>query len=225
MRIVPVIQGSEQWEQLRKGVPTASNFDKIITPARGQLSTSWPGYAAELIANELGVLIPPMPSFWMERGIELEPYAVKAYEQVTGVETQVAGFVWPDDHERYGCSPDRLVGIDGLLEAKCPKPETLIEYHLNGTLPANYRPQVQGQLLITGRLWCDFFAYHPDLKPFLLRVERDEKYISALSEALDEFCVKLAEMRERLKGINEAVDVQLSDDYQPISYPAAEMSI
>lgn len=225
MRIVDVIQGSDAWDELRRGVPTASRFGDIITPAKAQLSTSWKAYAAELIATELGVAVPAPPSFWMEWGVEHEPYAVKAYETIRGITTAAVGFVWPDEHERYGCSPDRLVGDDGLLETKCPKPETLLEYHINGVFPPAYRPQVQGQLLITGREWCDFFAFHPQLAPFLIRVERDEKYIQSLSDALDEFSVNLDELRSKLQGVDKAVFVQLTDDYQPMAYQSSEMEI
>lgn len=225
MRIVNVIQGSEEWDELRRGVPTASNFSRIITPVKGQLSSSWRSYAAELIAQELGVVVPPPPSFWMEHGTQYEPYAVKAYELMTGNATEEIGFAWPDDHEHYGCSPDRLVGENGLLEVKCPKPETVIEYHLNGILPTDYRPQVQGQLLITGREWCDFVAYHPQLKPFLIRVERDEKYIIEMAVALNEFCENLEAMRDRLIGIDQFIDVQLTDDYQPITYESTEAAL
>jgi hypothetical protein len=217
VRIVDVLQGSDEWDELRRGVPTASSFRKIVTAVKGQLSASWQDYAVELMAAELKVSTPPPPSFWMEWGSEHEPYAVAAYELITGRKTEQVGFVWPDDHERYGCSPDRLVGDDGLLEVKCPKPETVLEYHLTG-FPKDYKPQVQGQLLVTGRKWCDFLAYHPELKPYLVRVERDEKYILALSEALDEFCAKLAELRAKLQGVEKYVDVQITDDYQPVNY-------
>jgi hypothetical protein len=225
VRIVDVIQGSEQWEKLRCGIPTASNFGKIVTPVKGQLAASSKAYAVELLANEMGVVVPPPPSFWMEWGIENEPYAVAAYEKITGRKTSAVGFVWPDDHARYGCSPDRLVEGNGLLEVKCPKPETLIEYHVNGGLPPEYKPQVQGQLLVTDREWCDFFAYHPKLKPFLFRVERDEAYITALENALEQFCDNLDELREKLQGLGEAVDVALTDDYQPVNYQTSEIRL
>lgn len=225
MRIVNVIQGSEAWEALRRGVPTASNFGKIITPARGQLSASSKSYAVELLANEIGVSVPALPSFWMEWGKEHEPYAVAAYEAITGVKTEAVGFVWPDDHQRYGCSPDRLVGENGLAEFKCPKPETLMEYHASGEFPLEHRPQVMGQLWITERDWCDFVAYHPKLKPFLIRVERDEKYIANLAVALDEFCDYLNELREKLRGVDQAVEVSITDDYQPITYQSSEVAL
>lgn len=225
MRIVNVIQGSEAWEKLRCGLPTASRFDSIVTPAKCKLSSSWKSYAAELIAQEMGLIVQPPPSFWMDHGMEMEPKAIAAYEKITGVQTQVIGFAFPDDHGRYGCSPDRLVGEDGLLEVKCPKPETLIQYHANGEFPAEYKPQVQGQLFITGRSWCDFMAYHPDMKPFLVRVESDLEYQAKLAIALEEFCDLLDELRSRLSDIDQAVEVQLNDDYQPIIYEPSEVEI
>ena len=103
---------------------------------------------------------------------------------MTGLPVTEVGFVLPDHTDAYGCSPDGLVGDDGVLEIKCPAPETLICYHANGTLPDQYRPQVQGQLLVTGRPWCDFFAFHPELTPFLLRVEADENYQAAIARCL-----------------------------------------
>lgn len=225
MRAMNVLQGSEDWERLRQGVPTASQFHRIITAARGQLSASWKGYAAELMAKSLGVFVEPLPSFWMEWGVENEPYAVAAYEQLNGAKTEVVGFVWPDDHERYGCSPDRLVGDNGLLEVKCPKPETLIEYHVGGVFPDDYRQQVQGQLMITGRDWCDFLAFHPQLAPFQVRVERDNAYIAKMIVALDEFCENLAELRSKLQGIDKAVDVAVTNDYQPKTYQSSEVAL
>lgn len=221
MRIVNVIQGSEEWDELRRGVPTASNFSRIITPVKGQLSASWKTYAIELIAQELRAVVPPPPTFWMEHGTENEPYAIAAYEQIEGVKTQQVGFVWPDDHTHYGCSPDRLVGEDGLLEVKCPKPETVIGYHVEGVLPDGYKPQVMGQLLITGREWCDFMAYHPELSPFILRVERDEDYMINMSMALADFCERLEALKDDLitvHQINRPVDVVLTDNYQPTVY-------
>jgi len=228
VRIVSVIQGSEEWDEIRRGVPTASNFGRIITPVKGQLSASWKTYAIELIAQELRTIVQPPPTFWMEHGTEHEPYAIAAYEQINKVKTQTVGFAWPDEHTHYGCSPDRLVGDDGLLEAKCPKPETVIGYHAGGIFPNEYKPQVMGQLLITGRMWCDFVAYHPELRPFIIRVERDEEYIANMAVALDDFCERLEAMKDELLTIyqiNEPVIVQLNDDYQPKVYETSEIEL
>ena len=101
----------------------------------------------------------------------------------------------PDGTDAYGGSPDGLVGDDGLIEIKCPKASTLISYHAGKALPNQYKPQVQGLLMISGRDWCDFFAWHPGLKPFLLRVHADFGYQAKIAENL----LKLLEEIERIE--------------------------
>jgi len=183
MRIVDVIQGSESWEAYRNR-PTASEFHSFITPAKGQYSASTTAYAAKIVAKRLRVYTEPPPTFWMEWGLEQEPNAKHAYTKATGREIMDVGFILPDNTDAYGGSPDGLVGDDGLIEIKCPAPETLIAYHAAGELPVQYKPQVQGLLLISGRAWCDFFVFHPELTPFLLRIEPDEKYQANIAECL-----------------------------------------
>ena len=175
MRIIDCQQRSEEWDNWRHR-PTASGFHEFITPARGDYSKQAGAYAAKIVAKRLRVYQEPPPSFWMDWGTDMEPNAKYAYTHQTGREVQDVGFILPDGTDAYGGSPDGLVGDDGLIEIKCPKPETLINYHAAGVLPAQYKPQVQGLLLISGRPWCDFFVYHPELTPFLLRVEADEAY-------------------------------------------------
>jgi len=183
MRIIDCQQQTEEWERWRAR-PTASDFDKIVTPARGDYSKSASAYAAKIVAKRLAVYFEPPPSFWMEWGNEHEPNAKAAYTAQTGREITDVGFVLPDGTDAYGCSPDGLVGHDGLVEIKCPAPETLIAYHAAGVFPVQYKPQVQGQLLITGRAWCDFFVFHPELTPFLVRIEPDERYMAKIAKGL-----------------------------------------
>jgi hypothetical protein len=205
MRIINCEQGSEQWEVMRMTRPTASNFGRIITPKKGQLSTSHRDYACELVAKQIGVFTEPPPSYWMEWGTEHEPQAVEVYCQRLGTEAEHVGFVLPDDTDDYGGSPDALVADrKGLLEVKCPKPETLIRYHWDGVLPETYIAQVQGLLLITGCEYADFFAWHPELQPFYLRVEPDEKFHDAMRDALSEFREALKELIAKVSksGVN-----------------------
>lgn len=199
MRIIDCEQGSEQWDIFRMTRPTASNFCKIITPKKGQLSAAHRDYACELVAKQIGVYTEPPPSFWMTWGIEHEDQARQAYAERFNLEVEQVGFVMPDDTDAYGGSPDGLViGKTGVLETKCPKPETLIRYHWDGKLPDEYIAQVQGLLLITGCEFCDFFAWHPDLQPFHVRVLPDEKFHKALRGALEEFHEALEELKEKV---------------------------
>jgi hypothetical protein len=181
-----VAQYSDAWDALRVGIPTASSFDKIITPS-GAPSKSWKGYAHGLIAER--ILRRRLESFmspWMERGQMLESDAVKQYELQRDIETTEIGFVTDEDHT-IGCSPDRLIGDDGLLEIKVPKPETQIGYLLGEPLDKDYYPQVQGQLFVTERKWVDIMSYHPEMPPVIIRMQRDEEYITTLCSLLKNF--------------------------------------
>ena len=204
MQVFNCRQGSEEWDNLRRR-PTASEFGSFITPARGDYSKQSTSYAAKIVAKRLGVYTEPPPSYWMEWGTEMEPNARHAYTKATGRDVQEVGFIMPDHHDDYGGSPDGLIGEDGILETKCPAPETLIAYHASGTLPSQYKPQIQGLLMISGRPWCDFFVFHPGLSPFLLRVERDEKYIEKMAEGLGRLLSEI----ERIEGRVSRMDHEL----------------
>jgi len=193
---VDVEQGSPEWIKARLGLPTASGFSKLVTPG-GKASSQASGYL-NLLAAEwlLGRPVELFTSAWAERGTELEPQARAFYEMETGLKVERVGLILRDDG-LAGCSPDGLVG-DGLVELKCPAPQTHVGYLLAGELPVDYRPQVQGQMLITGAPWVDFLSYHPDLPPFLIRVDRDEKYIALLSGELERLIEDLAAAKDRL---------------------------
>jgi len=198
MRIIDVAQQTEQWEKWRNR-PTASEFHSFITPAQGKYSAQATAYAAKIVAKRLGVYTEPPPTYWMQWGTEQEPNAKHAYTLQTGRAITDVGFIIPDATDAYGGSPDGLVGDDGLIEIKCPAPETLIGYHAEGELPAQYKPQIQGLLLISGRAWCDFYVFHPDLTPFLLRVEPDEKYQAAIADGLLKLLREIARIEACVK--------------------------
>jgi exodeoxyribonuclease (lambda-induced) len=129
----------------------------------------------------------------MERGVEMEEEARRWYAMERDVDVTRAGLVLRDDGLVVG-SPDGLVGEDGVVEIKCPSAAQHMRYRL-GEEP-DYLGQVQGYLYLTGRQWCDFLSYHPELKPFLRRYPRDEEYLAALVPVLDEFAEQCARDRE-----------------------------
>jgi hypothetical protein len=103
----------------------------------------------------------------------------------------------------------RLVGEDGLLEIKCPSAPNHVLYMLEG-VGAKYRPQVHGQLWITGRKWADKVSYHPVIPAVVVRVERDEKIIAAIAREVGAFCDRLDELKkqydpQRLAALNGEV--------------------
>lgn len=190
-------QYSGDWERLRLGIPTSSQFDKILTPA-GKPSAQWKKYACQLVAEKL--LNRPVETYtspFMERGSELESDAVEFYELLHDVKTKRIGFITTDD-DLVGCSPDRLVGDDGLLEIKVPSPVTLVQYMITGDLDKTYWPQLQGQLYVSGRKWVDICAWHPELQPVITRVVRDEAYIGCLESQLWEFNTFLREVMAKI---------------------------
>ena len=83
-----------------------------------------------------------------------------------------------------GCSPDGLIGDDGLVEVKCPLGHTHAETVITGTIPSDYVLQMQWQMACTGRRWCDYVSFDPtwdeDMQLFIKRVERDDKLIEKL---------------------------------------------
>jgi hypothetical protein len=193
-----VAQNSEEWHRLRLGIPTASEFKRIVTP-KGKLSAQSDGYMHRLLAEwAMGAPLIEEETQWMTRGTMMEPQAVAAYEFDTGRNAELAGFFTTDDG-LVGCSPDRLIGDDGLLEIKCPSPQVHIGYMLQSDLKDEYWPQVQGQLWVTGRAWLDIQSYCPGLPNFITRVERDEKYIALLEMALKEFTDRMLDCRKILE--------------------------
>lgn len=200
MKIYECEQGSAEWSMLRLGKPTASSFGKIVTPT-GKLSAQAADYAHVLIAEEL--LQRPMESLeglpWIEHGREYEAEAAKVYEFENSVTTKKVGFITNDAGD-IGASPDRLVGENGLLEIKCPAPQTMVRYMLGEGIDPKYKPQIQGQLWLAQREWCDWFAYSREMPPVRVRAVRDEDYIATMAAALREFCAMKAKMLERIKA-------------------------
>jgi len=199
MLLIDLDQGSPEWLRARLGIPTASRFKEIITPARGDRSKSSQRYLHELLAERLtGEPSDGFTSEWMQRGNELEPQARAAYAFLYDVEVQQTGIMF-NDAATIGASPDGLIGEDGGLEIKCPKPATVIEYMLADAMPDIYRPQVQGNLWISGREWWDFVAYHPSLDLFVKRIYRDEAYIQKLEEHVMAFAEELEAAYQRIR--------------------------
>lgn len=192
MKVHDVQQGSQEWLALRAGIPTASEFDSILTRS-GKKSESRERYMLTLLAERLmGRPIEEHVSMWMRRGSETESRAVSYYEFQRDMATTPVGFV-TDDGETRGASPDRFVGEVGLLEIKCPSEWIHMGYLLrSGKAYDKYQVQVQGQLLVVeGRHWTDVLAFHPELPEALIRIERDEKFIRLLDEAVSEFVHEL----------------------------------
>lgn len=194
-------QGTPEWYAARLGIPTSSNFSSILTEG-GKLSRSCDKYAWALLAEQiLQTPTDDASSGFMARGSSLEFKARAFYEMERDADVEQIGFVLRDDR-RAGCSPDGLVGDDGLLEIKCPSAANHIGYLLDDQ-GIGYKAQVQGQLWVCERAWCDTLSFHPDMPPALVRIARDEAHIALLDKAIAQFCEYLDEQKRVLikKGV------------------------
>ena len=194
-------QGSPEWFACRLGIPTASEFSAILAEGKtkGSPSLTRRTYLYKLVAERLtGEPGDHYTNRHMERGKEMEAEARDWYAFATDTEPQRIGFV---RNGRKGCSPDSLIGKDGMLEIKTKLGHLQVDVLLGKTLPSEHRAQVQGQLWVAEREWCDFVSYWPKMPPFRLRVYRDEQYIAHLSKMVDIFCNELETV---LAAIREA---------------------
>jgi putative phage-type endonuclease len=166
-------------------------------------------YEAELIAERLtGRPADSYTSADMLHGIETEDEARANYELAKCCEVQQVGFVDHPTIAMSGASPDGLVGEDGLLELKCPKTATHLNWVLGDTpIPRKYLLQMQWQLACTKRQWCDFASYDPRLSPELQlhveRVERDAALIRSMETEVALFLAGVSEKVERLRNLNQ----------------------
>lgn len=183
MKVYDFEQYTPEWWQIRLGIPTASCFDRIITPKTKKPSKSAQTYAYELAGELLaGFSEESYANDYMDRGTALESEARNFYELVHDVEVRQVGFCMADN---YGCSPDGLIGDDGGLEIKCPKMTTHVMYLHKDNLVQSHYPQVQGALLVTGRKWWDIMSYYPGLEPVIRRVTPDKEYLDILKPLID----------------------------------------
>jgi hypothetical protein len=192
-------QGTEDWFAARLGIPSASNFSKLVT-STGKPSTSAEGYINQLIAEAVtGERADFYSNAHMERGTALEPEAKAYYELMRDVEVTEVGFCLHDTI-RAGCSPDALVGTGGL-EIKCPSGAVHVSYLRSGGLPVAYKQQVMGCMWITGAEWWDFLSYHPNMPSLLIRVKRDDKFIDLLASEVAKAAELIQEQVEKIQTL------------------------
>ncbi len=196
-----VRQASSEWFELRKGVPTASRFNMILTPKTGQPSAQQTALINQLVGETLSLIpeegIENATTHPMRWGVRCEEEARRYLSLHLNEDITNGGFCLTDD-KRFGSSPDGLIGQDGVIEIKCPQPETQVGYLLSEELPAEYRWQVQGHLLVTGRPYCLFVSYCPGLAPLVVRVESNDD-TKQLAAALEEFHAKYQATLKRVK--------------------------
>lgn len=208
MKIYDIEQGTPEWRQIRCGKITASMMDAVMAKGRsGGESKTRRNYMLRLIAERLsGIPQDTYSNAAMEWGVMTEPTARLRYELENYTNLRQVGFI--ESSEFVGCSPDGLVDDAlpekcGLVEIKCPNTSTHIEYILNDKMPAEYVLQVQAQLWICQRNWCDFVSFDPRIPCrdfWKIRVFRDEKKIAEIQSAVEQFIEELLELEGRIKN-------------------------
>lgn len=210
MRVLMMPQMSDLWWEARRGLPTASNFKKILTPT-GRASASQPTYIAELL-GDIHCLTPNYfdqhgtPSRAMQHGTDTEPEARRSFVLDTQLQVQqVGGCV--SDCGRFWSSPDGLIlnehnsnyPFTGALELKCPYRATQVEYLMDGGLPPEYRPQCHGHIIVTGLPICHFYSYAAGLPALHVVVTRDA-YTDKLADELERFSEKFEAAKRKIAG-------------------------
>ena len=201
-----LLQRHDEWLADRVGKITASRVKGIdAKPKKGKalnatmlelLKERLTGEVTELRINDA-----------MQWGIDHEPYAIAAYENITGNFVVGCGLIDHPTISMSGASPDGLIGDDGLLEAKCPNTTTHLNTVLTQQVPDEYLPQITWQMACTGRKWCDFVSYDPrlpeQLQTVIIRVTVDDVDIDAIENEVAACNAKLNEIIDNL--MTEAV--------------------
>lgn len=186
--IIDCEQNTPEWFEARRGIPTASEFATLLAQGRtkGTPSVTRRKYLLRLVGE---ILTGEVVKEWegnehTERGHAMEDEARQFYAFQRDADPQRVGFM---RRGRAGASPDSTLSDNGLLEIKTKLPHLQLEVLEQGRIPPEHVAQVQGQLLVSGRDFCDFVSYWPKLPLFVTRVERDEAYIATLVQAIADF--------------------------------------
>jgi YqaJ-like viral recombinase domain len=182
-----ITQGTPEWHALRLGIFTASTAGDLLT-AGGAISKDKKsvGKLVNRLARERMTGRPSVDfeSWDMKRGKEMEPLARAYYEKYHSPVAQV-GFITNEiEGVRVGCSPDGLVGSDGGIEIKSRNEDIHFLEVLSGEVPASVMPQIQFQLMVTGRAWWDYVSFCDGWPLYVRRVEPDTRMHGILTEAL-----------------------------------------
>lgn len=189
---VAVEQGTPEWHELRRGKVTASRVADILAKTKTGPSASRQNYLIELALQRTTKTIEPSyTNAAMEWGTATEPQARVAYEVNTHNFVDQVPFVDHPTIVGFGCSPDGLVGKDGLIEIKCPNSATHWEYFKTKEPPKKYFIQMQAQMACTGAKWCDFVSFDPRMPErsqlLIVNVPRDPEFILYMETEIKQF--------------------------------------
>lgn len=199
-------QGTQEWMQARCGKVTGSRIADVIAKTKSGYSASRDNYMAQLVCERLtGQVAEGFTNATMAWGTEQESFARAAYEAKTNELVEQVGFIEHPLIHNTGASPDGLVGLFGLVEIKSPQTNTHLETLLSAKVPTKYIPQMQWQMRVCDRQWCDFVSFDPrlpdKLQLFIQRVDFDAEYVAMLEKEVTQFLIELDEKVNLLKGM------------------------
>lgn len=204
-------QLSPEWFQERKFRLTGTGFSHIINPSlyynQEKLLERYQGIEPEkTIQSQVACNF----------GIKTEPYAREWYEKIYHQEVTQVGLIVPKWDPRLGVSVDGFVGEDGIIEIKCPlsmyyaitkhlarrKEGWVPDKNYHGHIFDSHYDQMQGNMAVTSRKWCDYIVYSPnDKKEYVERIYFDPHYWSEIMyPKIKEFLEKNKDLFEELRN-------------------------
>jgi len=176
-------QGSDDWFAMRRGVITATRAQALLEKGkRGGFLKSRETAIAEIAMERLNHAGKPQATgAALRRGHEFEQEAIDAYIFQTGKMVEPCGFALHSEHDVFGCSPDGLVGKDGMVQIKVPTSVLRhVEYLETGSHVTEYQHQLFHEMYVMDRLWTDVVSYNPESPPMLqlaiVRIERPKTW-------------------------------------------------
>lgn len=192
---IDIIQNTQEWENIRVGKITSSNFAKVMANYGKAFGNPAKEYA-EKLANEIitgeKYSLGSFRSSAMERGNELEPIAIAKYEEEEFVSVTNGGFNILDETLnnviQIGDSPDGNIGDKGCCEVKSVYLNTQNKTLKRADIDPSYKYQVQGHIWSGKKEWCDYISFCPEIykgsKLFVKRVYRDDEIIKQMEQRI-----------------------------------------
>jgi hypothetical protein len=204
-------QRTPEWHQIRVGKLTASAAKAMLATIKTGFSAQRADLRMQLACERLTGLsceAPFTPNDAVQRGIDKEADAIRAYEALTGAVVGRVGFM-ESESCAAGCSPDGVVeglhGQRGLVEVKCPTTKVHVGYLKAGGIPPTYQAQLTHSLWVAGPEYgyIDFVSFDDrlpvGLQLWVVRQDRDEALMAAHQTAVETF---LAEVQEDIETLS-----------------------
>lgn len=203
-------QRTDEWFAVRCGKVTASRIADVVARTKTGYGADRANYMAELVVERLtNTRAESYTNAAMQWGIDQEPAARDAYSARTGELVTEIGFIPHPRIAMAGASPDGLVGVDGMVEIKCPNTASHIEYMMEGEPAHKYFLQMQWQMACANRQWNDFCSYDPrmpeGLQLFIVRVPRDDSVIEMLEAEVEKFLAELDVKVKTLEALKHGI--------------------